>query len=62
MDGEIFRRALREIALEQAEVIELAYFNGYSQREVAEMLGVPIGTVKSRTRPTLYAPCRKLIA
>ncbi|GAC1510576.1 MAG: hypothetical protein NVS2B16_10810 [Chloroflexota bacterium] len=62
MDGEIFRRALRGTPPEQAQVIELAYFNGYSQREIAEMLGVPIGTVKSRTRLGLHSRRRKRMA
>lgn len=43
-------------------MLELACFNGHDQREIAEMLGVPIGTVKSRTRLGLHAVRRKLIA
>jgi RNA polymerase sigma-70 factor, ECF subfamily len=44
------RGVLGELPDEQARVIELAYFGGFSQAEIAEMLGVPLGTVKGRTR------------
>jgi RNA polymerase sigma-70 factor, ECF subfamily len=44
------RGALGELPGEQAKVIELAYFGGFSQSEIAAMLGVPLGTVKGRMR------------
>lgn len=44
------RGALGELPGEQSKVIELAYFGGFSQSEIAEMLGVPLGTVKGRMR------------
>jgi RNA polymerase sigma-70 factor (ECF subfamily) len=47
--GEQVRAALRTLPDQQREVIELAYFAGYSQSELAERLALPIGTVKSRT-------------
>jgi RNA polymerase sigma-70 factor (ECF subfamily) len=35
---------------EQSQVIELAYFGGFSHSEIAEMLGMPLGTIKGRMR------------
>jgi RNA polymerase sigma-70 factor, ECF subfamily len=42
--------ALRALPAEQCKVIELAYFGGFSQSEIADMLDTPIGTVKGRMR------------
>ncbi len=42
-------RALEVLDAPHREVIELAYFAGLSQREVSERIGIPLGTVKSRT-------------
>jgi RNA polymerase sigma-70 factor (ECF subfamily) len=43
------RAALAELPAEQRQVIELMYFDGLSQSRVSERLGLPLGTVKSRT-------------
>src|SRR3954447_15565868 len=46
-------RALEELPFREREVVELAYWSGLSQSEVAEYLHIPLGTVKTRTRSAL---------
>ena len=44
------RRALSTLPREQAELIDLAYFSGFSHSELAERTGLPLGTIKTRLR------------
>ena len=46
----VVRKALDSLAPEQREVIELAYYGGMSHSEIAAARGLPLGTVKTRTR------------
>ncbi len=44
------RAALEDLPDEQCKVIELSYFGGFSHSQIADQLGMPIGTVKGRMR------------
>ena len=44
------RAALEHLPSEQSQVIELAYFGGFTHTEIASMLDLPRGTVNSRLR------------
>jgi RNA polymerase sigma factor (sigma-70 family) len=43
------RAAVAQLPENQQQVLQLAYFSGMTQREIADQIGVPLGTVKSRT-------------
>ena len=51
----LVKTALDKIAPEQKQVLEVAYFEGYTQNEIAERLNLPIGTVKTRMRSGMKA-------
>jgi RNA polymerase sigma-70 factor (ECF subfamily) len=54
--AERVRKALSELPEAQRQAMVMAYFGGYTQREVAAVMGVPLGTVKTR----MLAAMRKL--
>ena len=54
------RAALEELPDEQGRVIELAYFGGFTHTQIADMLAMPIGTVKGRMRLGLEKMRRRL--
>jgi RNA polymerase sigma-70 factor (ECF subfamily) len=49
-EADAVRRALDTLPREQCQVIELAYFGGFTHSEIAAMLETPVGTVKGRMR------------
>ena len=53
LDRERVRRCLGSLTELQRESVTLAYYDGYTYREVAELLGVAVGTVKTRMRDGL---------
>lgn len=53
--AEAVRAALDRLGAKHREVLDLAYFRGLSQAEIADHLGLPVGTVKSRTFYALKA-------
>jgi RNA polymerase sigma-70 factor, ECF subfamily len=53
LDHERVRRCLSSLTDLQREAVTLAYYQGYTYREVAELLGIAVGTVKTRMRDGL---------
>jgi RNA polymerase sigma-70 factor (ECF subfamily) len=49
-EAQEIQKALGELPVDQRRVIELAYFSGFTHAQIADMLGLPAGTVKGRMR------------
>jgi RNA polymerase sigma-70 factor (ECF subfamily) len=47
------RRLIQSLKAEYKVLIELSYFQGYTQEEIAEILKLPLGTVKTRMRTAI---------
>ena len=54
-DADRVHEALAALTAEQRQVLDLAYFKGLSSSEIAGEIGIPVGTVKSRTRTAMVA-------
>jgi len=60
-DGRQIRQALAGLPPEQRLLVDLAYYEGLTQSEIAERTGVPLGTVKTRVRAAM-ATLRSVLA
>ena len=60
LDADMVQRALADLSDVQREALELAYFGGLTQQEIADRTATPLGTVKSRMRLGLLAMRRRL--
>ncbi len=59
-ESEEMKQALNVLSVDQKHVIELIYYQGLTQQEVAEKHGIPLGTVKSRVRLAMKQLKRRL--
>jgi RNA polymerase sigma-70 factor (ECF subfamily) len=52
-EARTIRSAMNSLPSDQLRVVELAYFGGFTHSQIADMLGMPLGTVKGRMRLAL---------
>lgn len=60
LDAERVSRALAELPTDQRQIIHMAFIDGHSHSDIAERLGLPLGTVKGRVRGGLQRLSAKL--
>lgn len=60
LDAEQVARALAELPEDQSQIIRMAFIDGYSHSDIADRLGLPLGTVKGRVRGGLQKLSVKL--
>ncbi len=52
-NGQVLRQLMAQLPIEQSEIINYAFFQGMTHREIADKFNIPLGTVKSRARSGL---------
>jgi RNA polymerase sigma-70 factor (ECF subfamily) len=62
LDGEWICSAIDTLSIEQRQAVVMAYFEGRSHSEIAELTGLPLGTVKSRIRLAMQRMKTELLA
>jgi RNA polymerase sigma-70 factor (ECF subfamily) len=60
-EAQSVRGALEALPAEQRRALELAYFGGFTQTQIADLTGEPVGTVKGRMRLGLEKMRRQLV-
>jgi RNA polymerase sigma-70 factor (ECF subfamily) len=60
LDADRVRASMSALSPAERQTLELAYYGGHSQSEIARLMCVPLGTVKSRTRAGLGKLRREL--
>jgi RNA polymerase sigma-70 factor, ECF subfamily len=53
LEHERVQQAMATLPPEQRQVVDLAYYGGFTQTEIAQRVGIPLGTVKGRMRLAL---------
>jgi RNA polymerase sigma-70 factor (ECF subfamily) len=48
------KKILEQLPPDKRKLIELSYFTGYTQQEISELLGIPLGTIKTRLRNIIF--------
>ena len=61
MDDVGLKKTLGNLPEENRKLLELAYYQGYTQEEISKMLNIPLGTVKTRLRATIIQ-LRKILS
>jgi RNA polymerase sigma-70 factor (ECF subfamily) len=61
MDDVGLKKMLSNLPEENRKLLELAYYQGYTQEEISKMLNIPLGTVKTRIRSTIIQ-LRKILS
>ena len=61
MDDVGLKKTLSNLPEENRRLLELAYFQGYTQEEISKILNIPLGTVKTRIRSTIIQ-LRKILS